>query len=41
MVIPAIYEEVNLLSSGLFEVRLPDSDQWMLLDGEGKEVFCD
>lgn len=38
VIIPAIYEEVNLLSPDLFEVRLPDSDQWMLLDGEGKEV---
>lgn len=41
VIIPAIYEEVNLLSPDLFEVRLPDSDQWMLLDGEGKEVYCD
>ena len=36
---PAIYEDINMLSEGLFEVQDPISYDWHLLDKNGKEVI--
>lgn len=36
---PAIYEDINMLTEGLFEVQDPISYDWHLLDKNGKEVI--
>lgn len=38
IVIPAIYESVNMLSENLFEVQLRENGNWILIDSDGKIV---
>lgn len=38
VVIPAIYESVNMLSETLFEVQLREDDNWILVDSNGNIV---
>lgn len=38
ILIPAIYEQINMLSPTLFEARLEDEEEWIFLDMEGNIV---
>lgn len=38
IIIPAIYETINMLSETLFEVRLCEDNNWILIDSDGNIV---
>lgn len=38
IIIPAIYEQINMLSPTLFEAQLKDEDEWVFLDLNGKTI---